>query len=35
MEIKKSFQVFQTDTDSVLDLNQFSDADFGAASPDD
>ena len=35
MEIKKSFQVFHTDTDSVLDLNQFSDADFGAASPDD
>ena len=32
MEGKKSFQVFHTNTDSILDLNQFSDADFDAAS---
>ena len=34
MEIKKSFQVFHTDADSVLDLNQFSDTDFGPAGAD-
>lgn len=31
---KKSFQVFHTDVDKILDLNQFSDADFASASSD-
>ena len=29
---KKSFQVFHTNTDKILDLNQFSDADFASAT---
>ena len=32
MDGKKSFQVFHTDTDRILDLNQFSDEDFSLAS---
>lgn len=34
MNQKKSFQVFHPDTDSVLDLSQFSEADFAPASAD-
>ena len=34
MENKKSFQVFHTDTDAILDLNQFTEADFESASSD-
>ena len=32
MEGKKTFQVFHTDTDSILDLNSLTDADFAPAS---
>ena len=32
MSGKKNFQVFHTNTDKILDLTQFSDADFEAAS---
>ena len=31
---KKSFQVFHTDVDKILDLNQFTEADFASASSD-
>ena len=34
MEGKKSFQVFHTDVDKILDLNQFSEEDFASASSD-
>lgn len=34
MEGKKTFQIFHTDADSILDLNQMSDADFETASSD-
>lgn len=34
MEGKKTFQIFHTDADSIMDLNQMSDADFEAASSD-
>ena len=34
MEGKKTFQIFHTDADKILDLNQMSDADFEAASSD-
>ena len=34
MEGKKVFQVFHTNTDQILDLNQFSDEDFSSASAD-
>ena len=34
MEGKKTFQIFHTDADSILDLNQMTDADFETASSD-
>lgn len=34
MKEKKTFQIFHTDADKILDLNQFSDGDFEAASSD-
>ena len=34
MEGKKTIQFFHTDADKILDLNQFSDADFASASSD-
>lgn len=34
MKEKKTFQIFHTDADKVLDLNQFSDADFETATAD-
>lgn len=34
MEGKKTFQIFHTDADRILDMNQMTDADFAAASQD-